>query len=209
MIAKETLLKYYNRGGRGLGDIPQHLEGSNLINTIGYSLSLVPNIKIVKWSSEQLQLAKDGNIDYYKGKNLRPIKRITTKIIADCNGSKKVILTILPISFFDSGSLITLPLFRYRIDPDVEIEKLMDHTGRVYMDFEDWLKNNTLPAVKLLYPRDGKLVNLNEDVDCVVERSAKLQLPVKPWVSDVASGALGLAGIGTTVLTGGLALPTL
>ena len=211
MIAKETLLKYYNRGGQGLGDIPQLLEGSNFINTIGYSLSLVPNIKFEKWSSEQLQLAKDGNIDYYKGKNLEPIEHIIRQIIEDCNGCKDVFLTILPISFFYSGSLITLPLFRYKINAKKKIEKFMDHTGRVYMDFEDWIKNNTLPAVKLLYPRDGKLVNLSEDgehqVDCVVEDSAEMQRILAPWACDLAVGIT--TGIVATILTGGLALGVL
>ena len=215
MIAKESLTQYYNRGGRGLGDVAQLLEGSNFINTIGYSLSLVPNINFEKWSNEHLQLARDGNIGYYEGKNLEAIEHITTKIIAECNGCKEVFLTILPISFFYSGSLITLPLFRYRVEAEEKIEKFMDHTGRVYVDFEDWLKNNTLPAVQLLYPRDGKLLKVCRDVehsvDCVVEDSAEMQRPVKTLLAcDIASGALGIiAGIGATVLTGGLALAAL
>ncbi|CAO1365840.1 unnamed protein product [Diamesa serratosioi] len=215
VIAKESLTQYYNRGGHGLGDLHQLLEGSNFINTIGYSLSLVPNISYDKWSNEHLQLARDGNIGYYEGKNLEAIEHITTKIMAECKGSKEVFLTILPISFFYSGSLITLPLFRYKIEVEGKIEQFMDHTGRVYVDFEDWLKNNTLPAVKLLYPRDGKLVKLAKDVefqvDCVLADSAEMQRPVKTLLAcDIASGALGIiAGIGATVLTGGLALAAL
>ena len=199
--------------------MPQLLEGSNFNNTVGYSLSLVPNVNFDKWSSEHFQLAKDGNIGYYEGKNLEPIEHITTKIIEECNGSKEVFLTILPISFFYSGSLITLPLFRYKVDTEEvteeKIEKFMDHTGRVYVDFEDWLKNNTLPAVKLLYPRDGKLRKLCKEVefqvDCVLEDSAEMRRPVKTLLAcDIASGALGIiAGIGATVLTGGLALAAL
>ncbi|CAO1330421.1 unnamed protein product [Diamesa tonsa] len=215
LIAKESLTQYYNRGGHGLGNLPQLLEGSNFINTVGYSLSLVPNVNFEKWSSEHLQLAKDGNISYYEEKNLEAIEHITTKIIEECKGIKEVFLTILPISFFYSGSLITLPLFRYKIEAEEKIEKFMDHTGRVYVNFEDWVNNNTLPAVKILYPRDGKLQKLSKEVefqvDCVLEDSAEMRRPVKTLMAcDIASGALGIiAGIGATVLTGGLALAAL
>lgn len=215
LIAKESLTQYYNRGGHGLGDLGQLLEGSNFINTIGYSLSLVPNVNSEKWNTEHLQLAKDGNISYYEGKNLEPIEHITTKIFEECSGRKEVFLTILPISFFYSGSLITLPLYRYKVDVLEKVEKFIDHTGRIYVDFEDWINNNTLPAVKILYPRDGKLCKLSKEVefqvDCVLDDSAEMRRPVKTLLAcDIASGALGIiAGIGATVLTGGLALAAL
>lgn len=44
LVAKQTLIQYYNRGGHGKGDSFQLLEGANFINTIGYAMSLVPNI---------------------------------------------------------------------------------------------------------------------------------------------------------------------
>lgn len=194
----------------------QLLEGANFINTIGYALSLVPNIEIKSWSSEHFKLARDGAIYYYEGKNLEPIQLIVNKLQHEAKGKREVFVTVLPISFYFTDALFTLPLFRFKPAHDEKEEKFMDHTGRVYLDFEDWKINNTLPATKLLYPRDGHLKlkesGGDEDVkpDCVLEDSAECARPVKTLLAcDIASGALGLAaGIGATIATGELQFST-
>lgn len=209
LIAKETLLQYYNRGGFGNGDSPQLLEGSNFINTIGYSLSLLPNISMQNWTADHYRLAREGSLYYYEGKNLEAIEKVVTKLQEECGGSREVFVTILPISFFYSGSLFSLPLYRFIPRHGEKVEHFMDHTGRVYKDFEDWKLNNTLPAVEILYPRNGHLTLGREGKpDCVLEKSAECSRPVKTLMAcDIASGTLGiLAGIGATVATGGAAL---
>lgn len=212
LLAKETLMQYFSRGGYGNGDTPQLLEGSNFINTIGYSLSLVPNIQISNWSQSHFQLAREARLYYYEGKNLEAIEKITNKLRDECNGAREIFVTILPISFYYSDSLFTLPLYRFiPNNAEEKVEKYMDHTGRVYKNFEDWRLNNTLPATQLLYPRNGhlKLKNNSEGkVDCVLEDSAECSRPVKTLMAcDIASGTLGLlAGIGATIATGGTAL---
>jgi hypothetical protein len=111
------------------------------------------------------------------------------------------------VSFYYSNSLFTLPLERYKPAHEEKDEKFMDHTGRVYQDFEDWKINNTLPATQILYPRNGHLKLKENDEhkpDSVLENSAECSRPVKTLMAcDVASGVLGLAaGIGVTVATG-------
>lgn len=207
LVAKQTLLQYFNRGGHGNGDLPQLLEGSNFVNTIGYSLSLVPNVDLKNWSSDHFKLARDGSLYYYEGKNLEPVEEIVKKLQHEAKGSREVFVTILPISFFYSNSLFTLPLYRFKPNHDEKEEKFMDHTGRVYQDFDDWKANNTLPATQILYPRDGHLkIKKNEESkpDSVMEDSAECGRPVKTLIAcDVASGVLGIAaGIGATVATG-------
>lgn len=207
LVAKQTLNQYFTRGGYGNGDTPQLLEGANFINTIGYSLSLVPNIGIASWSGDHFRLARDGSLYYYEGKNLEPIEQIVNKLQLEANGSREVFVTILPVSFYYTNSLFTLPLYRFKPNHDEKEEKFMDHTGRVYHSFEDWKTNNLLPATKILYPRDGHLkLKANEEgkPDCVLEDSAESSRPVKTLLAcDIASGALGLAaGIGVTVATG-------
>lgn len=91
------------------------------------------------------------------------------------------------------------------------IFRFMDHTGRVYDSFDDWKSNNTLPAVKILYPQNGHLKLKENDEgkpDCVLEDAAECSRPVKTLLAcDIASGALGiLAGVGATMATGGVAL---
>lgn len=191
----------------------QLLEGANFINTIGYALSLVPNIEVKNWSSDHFKLARDGATYYYEGKNLQPIELIVNKLQHEAKGSREVFVTILPISFYYTDALFTLPLFRFKPAHDEKDEKFMDHTGRVYHDFEDWKLNNTLPATQLLYPRDGHLKlkesgGENTKPDVVLEDSAECARPVKTLMAcDIASGALGIVtGIGVTVATGGLGL---
>lgn len=212
IVAKQTAIQYFNRGGHGQGDSPQLLEGANFINTIGYALSLVPNVELKNWSADHFKLARDGSLFYYEGKNLEPIELIVSKLQYEAKG-REVFVTVLPISFYYTDAFFTLPLFRFRVANDEKLEKFMDHTGRVYSDFEDWKTNNTLPATKLLYPRDGqlKLKASTEEApkpDCVLEDSAECSRPVKTLLAcDIASGALGLAaGIGATIATGGVAL---
>ena len=171
-------------------------------------MSLVPNVE-QKWTADHYRLAREGSLYYYEGKNLEPIEHIVSKLQAEANGSREVFVTILPVSFYYTDALFTLPLYRFKPIHDEKEEKFMDHTGRVYQDFDDWKVNNTLPATKILYPRDGHLKlkeNSNEDskVDCVLEDSAECARPVKTLMAcDIASGALGLAaGIGATIATG-------
>lgn len=205
------MTQYFNRGGIANGDSFQLLEGANFINTIGYSLSLVPNVDLKKWSADHYRLARDGSVYYYEDKNLEAIEHIVKKLQLEAKGSREVFVTILPVSFYYTSSLFTLPLFRFKPDHDEKDEKFMDHTGRVYSTFEDWRANNVLPATKILYPRDGQLkLKQNEEgkPDCVLEDSAESNRPVKTLMAcDIASGALGLAtGIGITIATGGAAL---
>jgi hypothetical protein len=172
-------------------------------------LSLVPNIDIKNWSADHFKLARDGAIYYYEGKNLEPIELIAKKLQHEAKGSREVFVTILPISFFYTNALFTLPLYRFKTSHDEKEEKFMDHTGRVYHDFEDWKLNNQLPATQLIFPRDGHLKlkpSSVEDMkpDCVLEDSAECSRPVKTLMAcDIASGTLGVvAGIGATIATG-------
>lgn len=209
LVAKTTLNQYFNRGGHGNGDTLQLLEGANFVNTIGYSMSLVPNIEQKNWTADHYRLARDGVLFYYDGKNLEPVEHIVNKLQEAANGSREVFVTILPISFYYTNALFTLPLYRFKPNHEEKEEKFMDHTGRVYQDFEDWKVNNVLPATKILYPRDGHLKlkqsdNEESKVDSVLEDSAECSRPVKTLMAcDLASGALGLAaGIGATIATG-------
>lgn len=201
------MIQYFNRGGNGNGDTPQLLEGSNFVNTVGYSLSLVPNVEVKNWSADHFKLAREGLMYYYEGKNLEPIEEIVKKLQFEANESREVFVTILPISFYYTDSLFTLPLYRFKPIHDEKEEKFMDHTGRVYVDFADWLQNNTLPATKILYPSDGHL-KLKENEfnkpDVILEDSAECSRPVKTLMAcDIASGFVGVAtGIGLTMATG-------
>lgn len=204
-------MQYYNRGGQNNGNCPQLLEGANFVNTIGYSFSLLPNVSMQNWTADHYRLARAGSLFYYEGKNLEAIEKIVKKLQAECNGNREIFVTILPISFFFSESLFTLPLYRFKPRHDEKAEHFMDHTGRVYKDFDDWRSNNTLPATKILYPHNGQLSLRSCEENkpyAVMEDSAECSRPVKTLMAcDIASGTLGiLAGIGATVVTGGAAL---
>jgi hypothetical protein len=205
--AKETLNQYFNRGGSG--DTPQFLSPSELINFVGYALSIVPNVDPKNWDKAHLEMACSGKLTYYQDKALDSIEKITKKMTKECHDSREIYLTILPISFYFNKSFYTLPLFRFKKMKD-DSDIFMDNIARVYKSFHDWLENNRLPACPIFYPKDGKL-SLNEDtkeVDFVLEESAESRRPVKTLMAcDILYGTMGvLGGIGATVATGGAAL---
>lgn len=177
--AKETLKQYYNRG-TGNGNIPQLLGPSDLINNIGYALSVVPNVDPKNWDKDHLELAHKGELIYYEDKALEAIEKITKKMIHETHNAREIYVTIIPVSFFYQKNFYTLPVIKFKKMKD-DHEKYIDNIGRVYKSFTDWLHNNRLPACDIIYPKDG-ILSLNEDtkeIDFVMEPSAESKRPVK------------------------------
>lgn len=202
--AHQTLNQYYNRG-ISQGDIPQLLSPSELINSVGYALSIVPNVDPTKWDKDHLELAYDGKLTYYLDHALEAIEKITKKMTKECHDSREIYLTILPISFYFNKSFYTLPLFRFKKMKD-DKDLYIDNIARVYKSFQDWHENNRLPACQIYYPKDGKLAINAEtnEVDFVLEESAESKRPVKTLLAcDILYGTMGiLGGIGATIATG-------
>ncbi|XP_055625475.1 uncharacterized protein LOC129768085 [Toxorhynchites rutilus septentrionalis] len=206
--ALENMKKFLNRGGCCRGDEPQVLEGVSLQNTLGYALSLTvkdPN----KWTDEELQLEYMEQLCFYDEESRKTIDRIVQQMYTGVHPSVACRLTILPIELYSEGKLYEVPLFRYYFQQSTETEpKFIDSIGRVYQDFQDFLKNNKYPSAEMMFPKEGKLVPTNlKNVEYDIGKTPA-------WKNyyfkalDIATGIIGIAGAtGAIFLSGGIATP--
>jgi hypothetical protein len=65
-IAHENIARYMDRGGKDQGDIPELLEGTQMLNTIGIALN-VHFSDPSTWTEEELKEAEDGHLCFFKG----------------------------------------------------------------------------------------------------------------------------------------------
>ncbi|XP_053689782.1 uncharacterized protein LOC128738567 [Sabethes cyaneus] len=206
--AQESMKKFLNRGGACRGDEPQLLQGTSLQNTLGYALSLTmrdPN----EWTDEDLQLKYMEQLCFYDEESRKTIDRLVQQMYNGIHPNVTCRLTILPIELFMDGKLYEVPLFRYHFQQSTDTEpKFIDSIGRVYQNFEDFLKNNKYPSAEMMYPKEGKLVptNLKNVVYDIGKTPAWKNYYFKAL--DIATGIIGIAGAtGAIFLSGGMAIP--
>jgi Domain of unknown function (DUF4781) len=207
-IAHENIARYMDRGGKEQGDIPELLEGAQLLNTIGIALN-VHFSDPSNWTEEELQEAEDGLLCFFKGDSRKAIDVVVDKIFEACHKNERNYITVLPIQLYSEGKLYSLSIFRFRARPEKRW-KFIDNVARVYPSFEDWKANNVLPTGKVLYPLDGHLQrNSNGFVQTrckptpFASNTSKLMK-----TADIGTGIMGIAGaMGTLFLSGGAALP--
>lgn len=136
-------------GGENQGDVPELLEGTQLLNTIGIALN-VHFSDPSSWTEDELDDAEDGKLCFFKGESKKAIEVIVDKIASECKQKAPFSVVILPIQLYSKGKLYSLSLFRIKIKEDKQ--KFVDNIGRVYKDFLDWKENNFLPPGKCCYP---------------------------------------------------------
>lgn len=205
-VAHENIARYMDRGGENQGDIPEMLEGAQLLNTIGIALN-VHFSDPTSWTEEEIEEAEFGHLCFFKGESRKAIDIIVDKIAEECKGKERNLLTVLPIQLYSDGKLYSLSLFRFKA---VNKWKFIDNVGRIYKNFEDWKENNVLPAGKVCYPMNG---HLQRNCKGYVQTRCKST----PYGSnqskaiktaDISTGVMGIVGaVGTLFLTGGAALP--
>jgi hypothetical protein len=135
-VAHENVAKYMDRGGKDQGDIPELLEGAQLLNTIGIGLS-VHFSDPSTWTEEELEEAEEGHLCFFKDESRRAIDIVVNKIVEECKGSERNYITVLPIQLYSDGKLYSLAVFRFQSALDRK-PKFVDNVGRVYATFDDW-----------------------------------------------------------------------
>ncbi|CRK87924.1 CLUMA_CG001710, isoform A [Clunio marinus] len=195
-----------DRGGDNQGDIPELLEGAQLLNTIGIALN-VHFSDPTKWTEEEMEEAEFGHLCFFKDDSRKAIDVIVNKISEESKGKDRFLITVLPIQLYSNEKLYSLSLFRFKTDSKW---KFIDNVGRVYKDFQDWKENNVLPPGKVCYPLNGHLQrNCKGYVQtrCKSTPYGSNQSKVMK-TADISTGVIGIVGaIGTVFLTGGAALP--
>lgn len=206
-VAHENIARYMDRGGDDQGDIPELLEGAQLLNTIGIALN-VHFSDPTSWTEEELEDAEFGHLCFFKGDSRKAIDVIINKLSEECKSKDRFSVTVLPIQLYSDGKLYSLSLFRFRAAN--KKLKFIDNVGRVYKDFPDWKENNVLPAGKVCYPLNGHLQrNCKGFVQtrCKSTPSSSTQAKFIKG-ADLGTGVIGIVGaVGTVFLTGGAALP--
>lgn len=205
-VAHENIARYMDRGGENQGDIPEILEGTQLLNTIGIALN-VHFSDPTSWTEEEIEEAEYGHLCFFKGDSRKAIDVIVNKIAEECAGKEKNLITVLPIQLYSDGKLYSLSLFRFKA---VSKWKFIDNVGRIYKNFPDWKENNVLPSGKVCYPLDGHLQrNCKGYVQTRCKSTPYGSNPSKVIkTADISTGVMGIVGaVGTLFLTGGAALP--
>lgn len=205
-FAHENIARYMDRGGENQGDLPELLEGTQLLNTIGIALN-VHFSDPTSWTEDELEEAEFGHLCFFKDESRKAIDLIVNKIVEESKGKERLEITILPIQLYSGGKLYSLSLFRFKSG---KRWKFIDNVGRIYKNFEDWKENNVLPAGKVCYPLNGHLQrNCKGYVQtrCKSTPYGSSQSKVIK-TADISTGVIGIVGaIGTVFLTGGIALP--
>lgn len=206
--AQENMKKFLNRGGSCRGDEAQLLQGTSLENTLGYALSLTmkdPN----EWTDDELQLEYMEKLCFYDEESRKVIDKLVQQMYSGIHLNVPCQLTILPIELFAENKLYEVPLFRYQFQQTTDTTpKYIDSIGRVYQDFQDFLKNNKYPSAEMMHPKEGRIVatNLKNVVYDICKTPAWKNYYFKAL--DIATGIIGIAGAtGAIFLSGGLATP--
>lgn len=205
-IAHENIARYMDRGGENQGDLPELLEGTQLLNTIGIALN-VHFSDPTSWTEEEIEEAEFGHLCFFKGDSRKAINVLVNKIAEESKGRERLEITVLPLQLYSGGKLYSLSLFRFKSGIKW---KFIDNVGRVYKNFNDWKENNMLPAGKVCYPLDGHLQRNCKGYVQTRCKSTPYGSSQSSFIktADISTGVLGIVGaIGTVFLTGGVALP--
>lgn len=205
-VAHENIARYMDRGGEDQGDIPEILEGTQLLNTIGIALN-VHFSDPTSWTEDEMEEAEFGHLCFFKGDSKKAIDVIIDKISEETRGREKFEITVLPIQLYSSGKLYSLSLFRFKANTKW---KFIDNVARVYKTFDDWKENNVLPSGRVCYPMNGHLQRNCKGYVQTRCKSTPYGTNQSKFIkhADVGTGVIGIVGaIGTVFLTGGAALP--
>jgi Domain of unknown function (DUF4781) len=205
-VAHDNIAKYMDRGGEDQGDIPEFLEGAQLLNTIGIALN-VHFSDPTSWTEEEIEEAEFGHLCFFKDESRKAIDVIVNKIAEETKGKERNMITVLPLQLYSDGKLYSLSLFRFKTSKKW---KFIDNVARVYKDFQDWKENNVLPPGKVCYPMEGHLQRNSKgyvQTRCKSTPFGSNQSKVMK-TADISTGVMGIVGaIGTVFFTGGIALP--
>jgi len=202
--AISNITMYLNRGGANQGDVPEILGGFQLCNTIGFAMGFMPEMP----TEAQMEAAEKGEFCYYSGDALKAIRHIVDQLVRYCGGDARNYITILPVNVYFGGKLHELPLFRcsrYLNSPS----GFVDHTGRTYSSFQDWLDNNKLPAAVVFYPKGGILQSdpSNTSRACLYHNTpANRTSATVVKGADITAGVVGIGAAVATLFTGDIKL---
>lgn len=79
-----------------------------------------------------------------------------------------------------------------------EEEHFTDYSGRYYVNFQDWLQNNTLPPMEIIYPARG-YYQVSQDGEVFLERGLTPAASLASTVTRWTDGIMAVTGICLTI----------
>lgn len=92
-----------DRGGPEQGDNYSELQGTNLINEIGFALQ-VQLSDPTNWSEYEISQALQSNLSFFKGESLAAINIVFDQILKVLNHPSTVLMNVLPVIFIPENN---------------------------------------------------------------------------------------------------------
>lgn len=139
------------------GTTPVALQGTDLENTVGFSMNFPPKAPPANETPEaraqREQAMARGEYDAYADTpGAEHIAKVTSAIRAA--GGEPPEVTVLNVQFTSKQEgIVDLPLYRVK---NPEGDRFVDNLGRTYSSFEDWKTSNKLDSGTMTYPKNGE-----------------------------------------------------
>lgn len=127
-------------------------QGSQLRKKIAYAICGPPKREDGSYTKEQEEL----------------VSELVGKCKEHCNERDDVIIAFLFVcAYKDSSTEVTVPLIRVKKNSgrDPKSSYFIDHVGRVYKNWTEFLEDNTLDGFWICTPKDAKYSFSDEDVE--------------------------------------------
>ncbi|MGL9618621.1 DUF4781 domain-containing protein [Bradyrhizobium sp. U531] len=193
-------------------DEPTQLSGVDLENIVGAAMGHAPHhpdktVAMRPIDTEQSHAMLAGKLALFSRDE--GVQLVATKIREVGGPDPKVTFLPVTVSSEEFGP-VQFSLFRVET---AHGSQFVDHVGRSYDSFDDWLKNNKLPPGLMVYPEGGHLQTVSGDPKA--GRADSLRLAHRPTpessigakIVDKAAFAGGIVAGGLLIVgTGGAAL---
>ncbi|MBR0988383.1 DUF4781 domain-containing protein [Bradyrhizobium liaoningense] len=183
-------------------DEPTQLSGVDLENIVGAAMGHTPRYPDRAAAAhpigpEQSHAMLAGKLDLFK--HDEGVRLVAAKI-RDVGGSDPMV-TFLPVTVSsEEFGPVQFPLFRVETSHG---SQFVDHMGRSYDDFDDWLKRNKLPPGMMVYPEGGHLQVANSHLKTGLADSLRLGHRPTPE-SSIGAKIVDKAAFAGGIVAGGL-----
>ena len=178
------------------GDEYRTLSGTDLENEVAIAMGLKPEIVPLQGQGPVLLYRSNAALEA-----IQPVVRALRKVGGDAPN-----VAVVPVFIRHGEQVAQVPLFR--VEPWPGGERFVDHTGRVYRDFESWQRENRLPATDILVATGG---HLTKGIDGKAQITAfSNRRPGNTIIPIIDTGVMLLgagAGVAALIGSGGLAAP--
>jgi hypothetical protein len=129
-------------------------------------------------------------------KHTNKIIGIVEKFVKKHKDEENICVSVLFVLVKAADGYVELPVIRLlKHDKNIQQNFFIDFCGRVYKNWQDYLKNNTLPNCIFCYPKNGEAVNGVVEVEYGISPAGKRRRKIFRDL-DIVYTVLGVAATG-------------